>query len=109
MSGVAGTPSQAEAPASGGAIPVYFIHEEDFEWWLGMLDPHDSIRDAAVQLGRFAIGTRVPERDAPLGILMIEDTGHEGGILLDPLARVIDAIPPLSLLKLVWLPKDPVS
>lgn len=88
--------------AEAGPVPVYFLHVDDFEWWLGMLEPDASVAEGATELGRHVIGARVPDQGLPLSLTLIQDTGDERGVLLDPSARVGDLIAPLSLLKLAW-------
>ena len=88
-------------------FPVYFLHEDDFEWWCGMVDGSDTVASAATKLGAHAIGSRVPDKGLPLGIVLIEDTGSKGGQLLNSDVRVGDVITPLALLKIVWLSKGP--
>jgi len=91
------------APSGAGPVPVYFLHVEDFEWWFTMLDSTASIAEAAREMARHAVGARVRDRGLPLKVTLIDDTGSENGVVLDPEARVGDVIIPQSLLKLDWV------
>jgi hypothetical protein len=99
-------PSNGELILGGGqmvAIPVYFLHEEDFVWVPGILDSEDTVEQAAQKLAQHVIGLRVQERPGKrVGITLLEDSASEG-TLLDPHRKVGETIEPLSVLKLVWI------
>lgn len=84
------------------AVPVYFLHEEDFVWIPGILDSEDTVEQAAHKLAQHVIGLRVQEKPRKLGIALLEDSASEAK-LLDAQQKVGEVIAPLSILKLVWV------
>jgi len=90
-----------------GQIPVVHIHEEDFVWRPGLIDEDDTVEEATKKLAETFIGIRVKEKPGKeLRITLVDGWPAKEEKLLDPNKKVKEVIEPLSVLRLIWWPRD---